>query len=688
MRRSLLAPAALVGVLLLASPGWAPPPVFRPPPPPPPRPVPVPVRPPTTTPYRPPGPIYRPPLILPLPDFSRQVEEARRRNASEAADLLRRQSAASLSRAQRAALLNEIAHDLLRQQQAASLADLRRLRADWVAVGPGVGLDPIVAMQLEAAESAAERLLLAEILLLIRDAQFASADAKLGAIDSPRYLPAAVVHALPDLRAALRLITPYTRMQAELRQNASYRVTANLMSDVPPGQRPDAVSQAFLVWGSLARVEDLLGNQRADKLDAIELAIAGVEKVHGVPLARKLRAEVSAQLYLFGRADDAALLLEGGVDPVHAAAVLADLRAIVLGRGEITTPQVALFVPASQTTPPAQSVAALSPDQLIWWKPPARKPGVTTVDAAIADTRAELKVAVNAAVDANTTKVSAAADRIRAALAAEAAPLKAFVEKVEAARGKPLAAPAERQLAAIAGTRGMTVAEAVGVLAVEADRPTSAARLLATVPAFGGPGEFVAAVELSGRAPAAFAAFPDAGFKLGAVRDRARIREAFAAVLNAHAAKVAAGQEVPGLERAAVEADVHKRLGLAGGAALTPAERVQALLDVCRDWADDHARLADVMRDLNQAVADIETGDYGPNDDELKELTVAVKGRRLLVQADKKRREAGVVIGCQLLGGYGPDAAPAREWLGAQLDGGEKPWRSAVTAAREKIGAK
>ncbi len=401
------------------------------------------------------------------------------------------------------------------------------------------------------------------------------------------------------------------------------------------------------IWGhhTVAQIEQAL-NVVSDVSDAV-----------GPDVARKLRVELAAKLFLDNRAEDAVKMLDGEVDPVHAAAVLADLQAAMLGRGEFTTPQVAEFVDESQRSAPRPAVAVFPPDKLANWKTPARKPGFPTIIVAASDARKQFKALVDAEVNAGAAKITAAADRVRAALAAEAAPLKAFVEKVEAARGRPFASPAERQLAAVAATRGLTVAEAVGVLAVEADRPASAARLLAAVPVFTNPGAFAAAVEVAGRAPAGFAAHPDAAFKLAAVRDRARVREAFAAVLHAHAGKVVSGQEPPDPIPDAVAADVQKRLGLAPGDALAPAEGVQALLDVCRDWADEHARLADAMRELNQAVTD--TGD-----DE-KELKTAAQVRRLSVQADKRRREAGIALGCRLLGGYGPQSAPAADWLGA-----------------------
>ncbi|MBN9119215.1 MAG: hypothetical protein J0I06_08650, partial [Planctomycetes bacterium] len=612
-------------------------------------------------------------------------ESARTRSATEAATLLRTQGA-FLARSERAAMLNAIAYQLLRQRQAASLADLRRIRADWNAIGPGAGLDPIVAMELEAAESAAERLLLAEILQLIRDGRFTDAADKIGALESPRHLPAAVVQSLPGLRDELRRADPLVRMRALLNEKGiSFRAVWQPAAKVPREALPDAVVRPAMAWSALDGARGLFAGD-ADSatysVEHFESALKRVADTAGAELAGKLRVEAAARLFLGNRPKDSAELLEGAVEPVHAAAVLGDLRAAVLGRGEIVTPQVAALVPETLTGPPAYAAAVLPPDQLAKWKPPSRKPGVTTVDAAIAEQRKQLTTAVSTEADAATAKVAVAADVVRAALAAEAAPLKEFLEKVEAVRGKPLSMPLEHQLATVAGTRGLTVAETVGVLAADADRPASAARLLAAVPVLTSPGAFAAVVEVSGRAPAAFTAHPDAGFKVPAGANRARVRDAVAAVLGAYAAKAAAGQDPPQPDRAELETEVAKRLGVAADA-LRPAEFVQALLDVCRDRADDHTRLGAAGQALDELIADIEQARGDEDDAELRDAFAIAKTRRVSVRFDRKRAEIGAVVGCQLLGAYGAAARPAAEWLGAQ--GEDRPWRAAAARALARV---
>lgn len=680
MRRKVLVPlAALAGVLLLPSSRWALAQFVPPPPPPPPvQPLVTPVLPPAPT-------VHLPAIVIRTPPGAEAVaavEAARRRSATEAAGLLRKQNVVAISRAHRAALLSAITHDLLRQQQAVSLAELHRLRADWLAVGPGAGFDPVVAMQFEAAESAAERLVLAEVLDLLADKKFADARAKAEPLGAPRHLPVIVTQTLPELRDALRLAAALTQSQAALGSSSRQEAVAPL-SAVAADRRPPAVRAAAEEWELLALVHGLLtGAIRELPLEAVQQALQRVEALHGTALARTFRLELAAQFFLTNRPGYATQLLKDGVDPVHAAAVLADLRAAVLGRGELITPQIAVLVPLTPVSPPAPARVILPPEQLAKWAPPAREPGTTTIDAALAAARAKFTTVVSAELTAATARVATATERVRTALAAESVPQKAFLEKVEAVRGKPFATPAERELALVAATRGLTAGEVAGVLAAAADRPAAAARLLAVAPAFVRVGELAVAVELSGRAPAGFVPHPDAGTKLAPGRDRSRLREAVRAALHERAGAVVSGREAPTeFERGAFEAGLHERLKLPPGEAPTAVECVQGLLDVCRDWHAEHTGLFDAFHDLNQTISDVERGLYGIHGAGFQEFATALKLRRLSVLADKKRREAGLVIGCRLLGAYAADAEPARDWLRAQSEASGTPWREAATDA-------
>jgi hypothetical protein len=216
------------------------------------------------------------------------------------------------------------------------------------------------------------------------------------------------------------------------------------------------------------------------------------------------------------------------------------------------------------------------------------------------------------------------------------------------------------------------------------------------------PVAFAARVEVSGRPPAAFAPHPGADFKLPPAPDRARVRDAVKDVVGARASRVAAGQPVPPPQRAELEALVAQRLGVAADV-LRAAEVVQALLDVCRDWADEHARLAAEGEALDQLITDLRSagrdpeqrdpdrdpvrdprrdpvrGDPELDPDQQEELALA-EGRRAAVRVECGRHEAGLAAGCQLLGAYGAAARPAADWLAAQA-GGPQPWRGAAALA-------
>ncbi|MBY0456041.1 MAG: hypothetical protein K2V38_01750, partial [Gemmataceae bacterium] len=256
-----------------------------------------------------------------------------------------------------------------------------------------------------------------------------------------------------------------------------------------------------------------------------------------------------------------------------------------------------------------------------------------------------------------------------------------------AMRGKPFDSPGERQLAVTAGTKGLTVAETVGVLAVEADRPTAAGRLLGAIPGASDFGSFAAQVEVSGRSPVGFARHADAGRTLPPVADRARVRDAVRAAVHAQAGQVIADRDGPKLDCARLEADIRARLKLAPETPLPTAEVVQALLDVCRDWAGEHARLSAASGELSEALTDLGQVRLDPDDEdearELADLKSLVRLRQIQVLADRQRRGVSVKIGCQVLGEFGPDAAPARAWLSAQADA-DTPWQADARAALGK----
>ena len=661
MRRSLV---ALAVVLLAVSDAPAPPPVFRPAPPPP-RPTPVP-RPPTTpSPVRPPTyrpPTYRPPvIILPTPNFHREFDDARRRSAAEAAELLRKQKA--LAAAERAALLNRLAlEELLRKQ--GNLADLRRLRAEWLAVGPGAGLDPLLAMRLEAAERAAEAALFGELFDHLAAGRYARALDVTDALGEPRFAPAAAVLELPVLRPEVAHAAALARVRAALASAKAEPGFAEAAFQLPRGRGPD-LAPLVRQDAALTRAGAALDGHFDDPRAGATAALAELERQCGAALAAEVRAEFAARFALEGEFATAEHLLRGATDTAHARRVLEDLRAATLGTGALALPQVAARVPGAN--PPALARAILPNDQLYKWKPPARPRGESTVTAERARVRAKAGALTEAEFTSAAARANRSAERLRAALGAAAAPPNAFAAKVEAARGKPFVTETEHLLAAVCGTHGYTVAEAVGALAGEAHRPVGAARLLAALADPTDFGAFAVRVELAGRAAESFAPMPDAAFKLTGIRDRARLREAAIAEIESRA-----GEGAPLVAALAARLPVH-------AAPVTDAEAVRALLDAAHDGADAHARLTEAETELRAIWSNIERGEYGDPDDELRALQRTVQFRRIETQALLQRRTTALVRACELLGGFGPAAAPAAEWLAEQPAGA--PWGEAARAA-------
>src|SRR5262249_2857381 len=77
-------------------------------------------------------------------------------------------------------------------------------------------------------------------------------------------------------------------------------------------------------------------------VDQVEAALGTAARAGDAAAAGRLRQDVSARLFLEGRAGDARKVLAAGPgDPEHAAALLRDMKAAVLGEGKVGTAAVA-----------------------------------------------------------------------------------------------------------------------------------------------------------------------------------------------------------------------------------------------------------------------------------------------------------------------------------------------------------
>jgi hypothetical protein len=116
--------------------------------------------------------------------------------------------------------------------------------------------------------------------------------------------------------------------------------------------------------------------------------------------------------------------------------------------------------------------------------------------------------------------------------------------------------------------------------------------------------------------------------------------------------------------------------------ALATSEYVQAILDASRDLADEYRWLAEELRSVNKALDDLAKADLTNPDN-----VAALQQLKTHNEALTKVAKAGVVAvqyGCDLLGEYGPAAAPALLWLRAAADS-KAPWQPNAVAAIAKI---
>jgi hypothetical protein len=293
------------------------------------------------------------------------------------------------------------------------------------------------------------------------------------------------------------------------------------------------------------------------------------------------------------------------------------------------------------------------------------------------ETQARKKVAeiVTRETQNRAEKIPVLAATITEELAKQAGPVGAFVDKVQTRLGRPVDKAEERELVAFAAAQGLTVDEVATLLSAEADATSRASRLLGVVFASG----FVADIVMVSRSSASLKP-GDGAFKLPAevqARNRAKVREAVRAVLN---------DKPRPKTRAAFEASVVKRLGLKDGESLTPAEFVQALLDVTRDSAVFFVAVDEETRDLSEAIQAAESTEPSSVFDDSPDMaTVAAAKTRLngLLTASI-RHESEVQFGCEMLPEYGADAFVALPWLRDEANGSAS-WRDAAIAAVNRL---
>jgi hypothetical protein len=321
------------------------------------------------------------------------------------------------------------------------------------------------------------------------------------------------------------------------------------------------------------------------------------------------------------------------------------------------------------------------------WKAPA-PPADTTTTLAKLEKRArkDVAAAVAEAVGPLAGKVDAAAEAVRAELAKQAGPLGPFGEKVKARLGRPVEKDEEKALVVMVAIRGLTVDDAVALLAADADRPSQAGRVVGA--AFGPAA--VAHLAVAARPPVSLRDGADGAFRLPAdviARDRTKVRDVARAALRSEKADGTAIIALRAAEkgtsiRVAFEEAMAQGCALPSGRTHAVPELVTALLDSVRDLAAEDTRAATEWRELRQALDGIDERYYTDQRD--RDAIRDAKARLAALGRDTDAYERAVGLGCTLLGEYGPDAAPALTWLRATVNN-SAPWRSSAADAVRRI---
>jgi hypothetical protein len=616
-------------------------------------------------------------------EFFRRFNELQNQNAYDAARLLQ-EKRDSISRAEQAYLLSVVRDSIVRerlQRRTAEqfLATLRLVRMEWGTLGPDTGYDLYLEMELEAAEAAAEWLLLDGALDLLGKNKFASAVTQLSPLSDSRFLPAPIAQVIPALLVDLRQLAAVSELNPD--------------GPFPPSDAvnnlPLSVKLASARVESIQRIAQLLSDTNPPgptewwKLDELNKRLDGVAKRINPEAASKLRVELAATAFLLGKPADTIALLDGEVDTEHARQVLGDLRAFVVGDGStLKTPELARFI-TEKGLADLPGIVPLVPKELREkWKapkPPSEKE--TTLTKLAKDARKDATNTVLAEFARLAEKVTSTTDAIRAEKAKRAKPVALFEEKLIARQGRPIEQGLEKQMVAFAALRGLTVDDAATLLAAATDRPAQAARLVTAGLAQSAPA-FAANLAVSSQPAVVLVPGQYGGFTLPesiVAHDRSRLRQLARTVLERYGEL---SNDQPRPSRSDFETALSRLSGLWKNEALSQSEYVQAILDATRDLADDSRWLTEELQAVNKALDALAKADL-TNPDNIAALQ-QLKAHNEALTKIVQRGVLAVQYGCELLGEYGPAAAPALPWLRAAADS-KAPWQANATAAIAKI---
>jgi hypothetical protein len=182
-----------------------------------------------------------------------------------------------------------------------------------------------------------------------------------------------------------------SRLEAALKEAAGLERRARLLR-LSTANAPEAVTRSLHDLRELEALRVVLAQPGKAPLPAVarvEAMLAAVQRVAGGdPAVIRVRQDVSARLFLEGRAGEARKVLAGcgpSAEPwPHAGSLLRDLKAVVLGEGKVSTVAVASALPpagSGKSTRPRGPASVLrdlaTAGKARDWKPPMRERPLT-----------------------------------------------------------------------------------------------------------------------------------------------------------------------------------------------------------------------------------------------------------------------------------------------------------------------
>jgi tetratricopeptide (TPR) repeat protein len=194
-------------------------------------------------------------------------------------------------------------------------------------------------------------------------------------------LPAPLARALTDLATAGTKLCALERLEGKLRLGDKLSLADD--TDLPARLR-----QLLTGLRGLAELQAAADGrwQIAPDVARLKQSLADFQSVaQDNALTGRLQQDLAVKTFLQGYPREACALLPADGPPGHAAELLGDLRALLLGGGEVTTwPAVSAAAAAPAKVEPPGGLRPLVPSRAVGWQPPRRQAGQGPTPLAVA----------------------------------------------------------------------------------------------------------------------------------------------------------------------------------------------------------------------------------------------------------------------------------------------------------------